>query len=617
MKTFDYFKRTTIIVVLVIVVLGISLETVRSDFLFKLTKNNNITSTADTSSYNALDPKEFNAINTENFLILYDQEEIVSPRLAKNVENTINYMKKKPQSMEIGAFDGTTKGFETIIIALQDLTKIKKLDALITYVDNGGRVLFAESPLVSDSLYTIYRKLGINSIGPYVNEKGIKLTSNILIQGKGMEFKGDFIENAMIFFELNNNSTIYAVTDKNNPLMWGYTYGKGKFLVFNGSTLQEKTSRGLIAGALSLINDNFIYPIINTKVAYIDDFPAPFGNGKENTIYKEYGRDNQRFYRDIWWPDMIKIAKNRGVIYTGVLIENYNNSIKPPFNTAQGQEKENLIIYGREVLKLGGELGLHGYNHQSLVTDYSKSTATSLSLGYKLWQSQEDMELSISEARKYFADIYPKYKLRTYVPPSNVLSDEGREALKNSLPDLKIIASIYSEDPYDKSYVQEYSRSADGILELPRVSSGYHFDQVTNWDIFNAITSIGVFSHFIHPDDVLDPARTKNKSWDQLFKEFDQIMEIIYDKYKWLRPMTASDAGTAFEDYLDSQVVFKKDKNKIDGYVNNFHGELNYILRTTSKIGRLDHCSITLIDNNTYIVQAKAAHFTIELGDQS
>lgn len=617
MKTFHYFKRTTLIVLLIIVVLGISIETVRSDFLFKLTKNNNAAPVEAATLPNALDQKEFNELDNENFLILIDPEEETSLKLAENITYTINYMKKKPQQLEAKLFDGNAQGFETIIIAFQDLSKIKNMEALVTYVHNGGRVFLAESPLVNDSLYMIYRNLGANSIGPYVNESGIRLTSNILIKGKGMDFKGNFLENSMVFFELNSNSKVYAVTDKNNPLIWEYTYGKGKFLVFNGSTLQEKTSRGLIAGAVSLINDNFIYPIINTKVAYIDDFPAPFGEGKEPNILKKYGRDNQRFYRDIWWPDMIKIAKNKDIIYTGVLIENYNNAIKPPFNISVGQEKENLIIYGRELLKLGGELGLHGYNHQALVTEYSSATGTSLSLGYKLWQSQEDMEASLSEAQNYFSSIYSKYKLNTYVPPSNVLSPEGREALLKALPDLKIIASVYSEDPLGDSYVQEYKKSKDGILELPRVSSGYHNELSTNWDIFNAITSIGVFSHFIHPDDVLDPERTHNKDWDELFKEFDVAMGLVHDKYNWLRPMTASDAGAAFEDYSNSQVVFKKTKNKIDGYVNNFHGELNYILRTTSKIGKLDHCTVTLIDTNTYIVQAKAAHFAIELGDQS
>jgi len=140
MKTFHYFKRTTLIVLLIIVVLGISIETVRSDFLFKLTKNNNVAPVEAAALPNALDQKEFNELDNENFLILIDPEEETSLKLAENITYTINYMKKKPQQLEAKQFDGNAQSFETIIIAFQDLSKIKNMEALVTYVHNGGRV---------------------------------------------------------------------------------------------------------------------------------------------------------------------------------------------------------------------------------------------------------------------------------------------------------------------------------------------------------------------------------------------------------------------------------------------------------------------------------------------
>jgi hypothetical protein len=616
MKTNDYFRRTAIIVIVIIALLGISIEFIRSEFIFKFTKNINASVASSSLEENALDQHAFDQINKERFLILFDPKEVTSPKLAKNLEDTINYMKKSPSVMEIDSFHGDTTGYETIVIAFQDLSRISNLDGLMEYVNNGGRVLFAESPGINDALYKIYRELGIKSVGTYSDEKGLKLTSNILIKGKGTEFKGSFLLNSILTVALNENSKIYATTEKNTPLIWSANYGKGRFMVFNGSILQEKASRGIITGTIGLLYDDFIYPIINTKMTFIDDFPAPFGNGTEENIYKEYGRNNQRFYKDIWWPAMIKMAKNRELKYTGGIIENYNNNIKAPFNDQFGEEKDNLIIYGRELLKLGGEIAIHGYNHQSLVTEHSASTISSLSLGYKLWKTQEDMELSLTEVSSYFGNVYPNYKLLTYVPPSNVLSMEGRQALKNVLPDLKIISSVYNEDPSNKAYVQEYRRHPDGLLELPRVSSGYSYSDEDKWSIFNAISSIGVYSHFIHPDDVLDPYRAQHKTWEDLYLEFDGMMADIHEKYSWLRPMTASEGGSALENYLDSQIVFKKDKNKIDGYINHFQGDLNYILRTKSKVGKLENCTVTAIDDGTYLVHAKKAHFAIELGDQ-
>ncbi len=36
--------------------------------------------------------------------------------------------------------------------------------------------------------------------------------------------------------------------------------------------------------------------------------------------------------------------------------------------------------------------------------------------------------------------------------------------------------------------------------------------------IYNGITINGVFSHFIHPDDILDPERNHGLSWESLKK---------------------------------------------------------------------------------------------------
>ena len=143
-------------------------------------------------------------------------------------------------------------------------------------------------------------------------------------------------------------------------------YGSGKFMVYNGTFLNSKESRGLITGGVALLNDTYIYPIMNFELLFIDDFPAPIPAGYNNKINKEYGRDINGFYRDIWWPDMLKEAKSIDASYNGAIIETYNNKVKPKFINDSDQQK-NLLSYGREVLSQGGELGLHGYNHQSLV----------------------------------------------------------------------------------------------------------------------------------------------------------------------------------------------------------------------------------------------------------
>ena len=50
------------------------------------------------------------------------------------------------------------------------------------------------------------------------------------------------------------------------------------------------------------------------------------------------------------------------------------------------------------------------------------------------------MEESLKELLQITEELFPSVTYYTYVPPSNYLSEEGREAVKNTLPDLKVIS---------------------------------------------------------------------------------------------------------------------------------------------------------------------------------
>src|SRR5690606_9546319 len=141
-----------------------------------------------------------------------------------------------------------------------------------------------------------------------------------------------------------------------------------------------------------------------------------------------------------------------------------------PLPSYRQEDLTNLIVYGREVLKTGGEIGIHGYNHQSLTfrEDIAKE------YGYYPWNSYEDMEASVREVVTFIERAFPNYDAVSYVPPSNVLSEEGRTALVNNWENLRVIASLYEDDPKGYSYVQEFEIAEDGIVEMPRITSGYY-----------------------------------------------------------------------------------------------------------------------------------------------
>lgn len=391
--------------------------------------------------------------------------------------------------------------------------------------------------------------------------------------------------------------------------MWEKDYGKGSFIVFNGTMLNEKCNRGLIAGVISLGKANLIYPIINIKMMCIDDFPAPIPEGINKEIFEEFNRDIPQFYREVWWSDMIKISKNYDFKYSGFVIQNYGDDVKPPFEKGSYRDTENLLIYGKELLGIGGEMGLHGYNHQSLALEgYIKQD-----LGYNSWESEGDMEKSIEELIRFIHNVFQDYELRAYVPPSNILSEEGRRAIAGANPDLGIISSVYLINTEGDAYAQEFELGDGGILEIPRLTSGYEKTEEGMWVIYNGANLPGVFSHFVHPDDILDPERSYGKSWTELHKEFESMVKEVSEKYSWLRGCTISSAGQELIRYLDCVPIIDYSDNSIDIYTKDFREDIYCIMRTEDKITDALNCEYKKIAEDAYLLTLKDVYSKIDL----
>lgn len=613
MKTKSDFqvKKNIYIILVIVAILGITIETTRSQFILQVSNHSSKGAGAQSneSRQNAISEEELSQLARERLLIVQDAADEGSKAITENVEQVLQYMKKEYDLAEVQQFSQHDPKYMTVIVTVENLDKLTNLDGMMDYVQNGGNVFFTRTPEYNDSLYRIYRKLGINAMNYPIVTNGIKMTSNLLIQGQDAKIGGEAIYNSSIPVELDKQAKVHAVSSDNMPLLWEAAYGKGKFMLYNGTNMQSAMNRGLIAGAIGTMNEDFIYPIFNMKITYIDDFPAPFRRGIEPSIYREYRKDIPTFFRDVWWPDMIKLAADYDVTYTGAIIKTYNDRVTAPFTDEEGTDSNNLITYGRDLLKLGGELGIHGYNHQSLVTDQ----AIADHYGYNAWPDEANMAESLVYLDQYIQKVFSSYDIQVYVPPSNVMGEEGRRALKKSFPEMKVIASLYAESDSTHEYIQEFSVAEDGIIELPRITSGYSRTDIHDWYIKNAVTSIGVFSHFVHPDDILDKDRGENKSWPDLLKDFQFMMAELQQKYPWLRSQTASDAGNSVESYWQTEVYIEQQANKVMGYMNNFSTEMYFILRTDKKMTNLQNCTVEKMDEGVYLVRATGAKFEIGL----
>jgi hypothetical protein len=602
--------KNIIIIILFLFLFGIVIQLSRSNYLLQLNTGNKHLNNIVAKPTSALSAKEVSQLKQDKFLVIFDPSDLDSVSLKDNTVKTLDYMKKTYGVIPVAEIPKDLSSYKNVIISFSALDKVSDINILTDYAYKGGKVLFETRPEI-DVLFSIYRKMGIYEFASdFKDTTGIKMNSDLLLNAGQLKIKEKFIGNSSLSVHLNETSKVYAYSAKGVPLplLWSTPYGKGTMMIFNGTMLSSKVNRGLIAGSLSYLNTDFIYPIMNSKVVYIDDFPAPFREGID--LYKDYKRDNATFFRDVWWPDVERAAKASDVKYTGVLIETYNdqtNQTKKPFKDRIGEE--NLKIFGRDLIKSGGEIGVHGYNHQSLTEDQKQVHE----LGYKAWNSEKDMAESLKEAKAYFNANFPNYILHTYVPPSNVLSEEGKKAIHEAIPSINVIASVYEEDADNIAYAQELEANKT-FTELPRFTSGYQYSDENKWTIANTATLFGTFSHFIHPDDILDKVRSGGKSWNVLSKQYSQMLLDVKTKYPWMKSMTASESADALKVYSNSKVFISQKSNSIEVSINHFTGELDFLLRSDKPIKNTKNCDIEKVSSDHYLVHAKADKLEIQLG---
>jgi hypothetical protein len=179
---------------------------------------------------------------------------------------------------------------------------------------------------------------------------------------------------------------------------------------------------------------------------------------------------------------------------------------------------------------------------------------------------------------------------------------------------LKIISSIYLPNKQGDAYVQELSIASDGIIEFPRISAGYEKKDETMWSIYNGVNLYGIVTHFVHPDDVINPDRNGGKNWEQLSKEFDSMVGEVNRKYGWLRSFTISSASQELVKYLECKPRIEYRDDTITIYTENFRPDIYCIMRTKNKIIESEKCDYLKISEDAYLLTLKDAICNLKLG---
>lgn len=593
-------------IIVIVLFLGVFFQYNRMDGFLHLFS---VANTAISSVQRSDEPwSQADTVTPDTYIVIYDPSSVESMFLRHETERMLKEKKMRFQSIRhdqpITMNMSTIRG---IILSTGELEKIVSLPAVFSYVEQGGTAVVLtrlsqspDKPIRPD----ILSKLGVSrwdSRSSSATAFGLTMNTDFLAGSKGIQVEGDYHYETIVDSLLLSDDAVVHVSDNSGsiPLIWQKNYGKGTFYIYNGSARSDKTNRGFLMSFLAHCGDDVIYPVVGCKLFYIDDFPSPIPEGYHEKIRSEYNMTTRDFYSRVWWPYMKDISKSEHLKYTGVIIESYGDQVKGPFKPVDEQEGRNaLLTYGTDLLYMGGELGIHGYNHQPLVPPGYQNDEPD----YVPWQNEDDMEEALTEINRYVHEAFPKYKFRAYVPPSNILSPQGREAILESLPDIRILSSLYDGSAEKEAYYQEFQREENGVYDIPRITAGYN---PTGLDLYfecTVITSIGVFNHFVHPDELFYE-ESKDKTWHMMKEGLQEFLKQIDSRYGWLTAVTASESLPYFDSYfnLDYRVLRKPDELEIHCW--NYTHEASFLLRSTKEVASSKDCHVQKIGDEMYFVK--------------
>lgn len=504
---------------------------------------------------------------------ILDEKSQFSRDYEKDVQKMCDYTKMPYRSVDINDWNGSQSiPTSTRVICLLETKKLSQasINKLIDFVSTGGTLFvpFAGEDKRAAFLFGFKPEAEFETD---IKSKGFLFKVPVLPNLKNKTYSEESIHYGYAKENFGKNIRVLATAINNPsfPTIVENNIGKGKVILYNTTLAFTKIDRGLLFSGILKGLEAIPYPIANTSTMFLDDFPSPLYDTKEEPIKAEMNLSINDFVKKVWWPDMEDLAKKYKISYSAMICFDYKNKTQPPFLFDQWNETK--MKDGRKVLpvsewlvndvaKKGHELAFHGYNH----VEFLKGE----------WPNPEFIPTALKAAqKKWQVSNFGAFPV-TYVPPSNHIDKEGVNYLHQGMPSIKYMCSLYLggiEDGAGREF--DFDPYNKNMFDYPRISSGFYMDTQTKFAHESMYLFTGIWTHFVHPDDIYQIDRpgnisqgddelrnSKNLGWRKtkgkeygMLSEFDDYLKQMSMTYPLLRYVNAGEGGQIVNDWRASK----------------------------------------------------------------
>lgn len=499
----------------------------------------------------------------------------------KHIQKICDYTKLPFNVINVNDFNVTGIEPSTRVLCIVETKKLSQasINKIIDFVGTGGTLFI---PFAGDDKRIAFL-LGFKADAEFetdVTSKGFHFKIPILpgLKDKNYNVAAEHYGFSKENFSKNVRILATAENHPDYPLITENIIGKGKVIFLNSSMALEKIDRGLLFSGLLNGLEGIPYPVANTSTIFLDDFPSPLYDIKNEPIKSEMNLTVTDFVKNVWWPDMLTVAKKFNISYSAMVCFDYKNKVDPPFTFDQWDNHKVKSDKKMEVLsewlakdarKNGHELSLHGYNHVEFFEN--------------LWHNKQYIGTALQAVQKKWeiSDFGPLPV--TYVPPSNIIGKEGIGYLKSGMPSIKYLCSLYlGELDHGANREYDFEPYNKDIFDYPRNTDGFYLDDDKKYSQQSLYLFTGIWNHFVHPDDVyqidnplnksqgnFDLRNAKNLGWrktngkkEGMLSEFSDYLGEIKGLFPQIRFLNAGEGAPIVNDWRASKFKHTSDDGR-------------------------------------------------------
>jgi len=511
----------------------------------------------------------------QELLLICHAGDHVSLEVMENICKGLEFLK-----IQFSVFDlqrGTAwpslDGFGSVVICTENIWRLEfdKAARLIDYTANGGGLAVVCRGW-NDHLTRLFG-LKENLTEPNIHiTSGMFFHANIFpgIQGLRMDDSDREFDHSRFEIDaehLHSDCEILASDLGDRPVAWRQAFGLGKIVYWNTEVLFCRALRGFAVQTVLGTMPVAVGAVAGFAMIHVDDFPPSLSDEIAEPISTEYpGTSRSDFYFGAWYDDMMAMRAKHDLKYTWYTVMNYHDAetaadsdLNSPEVMSGQSELERRFRHVRHTAD-DDEFGFHGYNHEPLIS--------------KSWPDTNILECKLRLARDLWEKAVPAPLPVSWVPAANWYDQDRIRLLKKVFPEITEVCSLFSSGEQEFGEYREFGPEPwePSLTCLPRETCGYIQQPEYKMMMLSQIASMGVWTHFVHPDDVYDVPATPNNTnyarnesslfWKAssengqpgLYAQFEAWIAEARQLFPWLEFVTTSQAAQRLRSHEQNRV---------------------------------------------------------------